>query len=62
MRNKLTNTETSIRQATNAQLREVIRVLSDKPEWSKEVALAKQVLANRRDVLAYKRYWSIHTF
>ena len=62
MRNRPTNTEIKIREATNAQLREIIRVLGSKPEWAKEVALAKQVLSNRRDVLAYKRYWSIHTF
>lgn len=62
MRNKSTSTETMIRQATNAQLREVIRTFSNKPEWAKEVALAKEVLSNRQATLAYKRYWALHTF
>lgn len=62
MRNKSTSTETKIRQATNAQLREVIRVLGNKPEWTKEVALAKEVLSNRQHTLSYKRYWARHTF
>ena len=59
---KTQSTFEMIRKAKNAQLREVIRVLGNKPEWEKEVALAKQVLSNRQNILAYKRYWTLHTF
>ena len=59
---KTQSTFEMIHGAKNSELREVIRVLGSKPEWAKEVALAKEVLSNRQATLAYKRYWALHTF
>ena len=57
---KTQSTFEMIHGAKSSELREVIRVLGSKPEWAKEVELAKKILSQRQDNIRYKRNLALH--